>query len=216
MALDLYFHPRKTELDALRAPDYKPAPARVKAQRKAIESLLARHPACTLQGDALGGRIEGFAGELSLHPGYLHWCLHGEVDQASVLATVEAFEGDGWVCHDPQGAGYGSADRRDSPMRDWDDMIGAEFVGLSLLRDWGARLNLDFTLADGRPLRVDIMHFGGCQIPELSTLLKSKVCGVQIHPGSFDLVDIDFDNGQTLRVENCVPNGGTIGAKTKR
>ncbi|MBK8070200.1 MAG: hypothetical protein IPK27_22110 [Rhodanobacteraceae bacterium] len=216
MALDLYLHPRKTILDSLRAPDHAATPARQRAQRKALDALLARHPECTLVGDPLRGRVDGFMGELTVHPGYLHWCLHGEVDTDAVQALVEAFEADGWTCTDPQDAGFGSEARADKRLADWDELIGAEFVGLALQRDWGARVVLDFQFADGRPVRLDFMHFGACQLPELGTLLQARLVSVTHEAGKFDSVSMVFDNGQRLAVEGCVPNGGVIGAKPRR
>lgn len=216
MALDLFLHPRKTTLESLRDPGHVASPARQRAQRKAVEAFLARHPESSLIGDAVRGRVDGFIGELTIHPGYLHWCLHGEVDTDAVLALVEAFEGDGWTCSDPQDAGFGSESRIGKRLADWDELIGAEFVGLALQRDWGARVALDFELADGRPVRLDFMHFGSCQVPELSMLLKARLISVTHETGKFDSVDMVFDNGQRLAVSGCVPNGGVIGPKPRR
>lgn len=216
MALDLYLHPRKTPLESLRAPDYVPTPARQRAQRQALDKLLARHPECGLVGEAMRGCVEGFLGELTVHPGYLHWCLHGDVDSEAVVALVEAFESDGWFCTDPQGAGFGTGTRGGKRLEDWDELIGAEFVGLELQRDWGARLVLDFELADGRPVRLDFMHFGVCTLPELGSLLKARVVSVAHESGQFDTLTILFDNAQRLAVEGCVPNGGVIGSKRRR
>ena len=130
------------------------------------------------------------------------------------LAAVPA--GDGWTCSDPQDAGFGSESRIGKRLADWDELIGAEFVGLALQRDWGARVALDFELADGRPVRLDFMHFGSCQVPELSMLLKARLMSVTHETGKFDSVDMVFDNGQRLAVSGCVPNGGVIGPKPRR
>jgi hypothetical protein len=216
LALDLYFHPRKTTLESVRAADFAPTPARLRAQRKAIEALLARHPECLLVGDASRGHLQGFPGELTIHPGFLHWSLHGDIDRDAVLARVEAFEGDGWTCADPGDAGFGSGTRGDGSLEDWNQLIGAEFVGMALLRDWGARLALDFTLADGRPVRLDFMHFGTCRLPELASLLKCRLAAVIHEQGHFDTLRMTFDNGEVLAVEACVPNGGAIGARPGR
>lgn len=210
MALDLYFHPPRLALETLRAPDYRLSPARQRAQRTLVQGLLARHPDCTLQGDALQGTLSGFPGQLSLYPGYLHWSLHGEVDRDAVLAVVEALEADGWHCTDPQEAGFDSRSRRAQALRHWDQLLGARFVGLSLDRNWGARLRIDVEWPDGRSAQADLMHIGRARIPELSTLLHATLSAVDVQGGTFEDIELRFDNGETLRLEGCVSNGGTL------
>lgn len=150
MALDLYLHPRKGDFEALREADFSPTSTQQRTRRKAIDALLARHGGCSLDGDPLSGRVRDFPlGELQLFPGYLHWSLHGEPDHDAVHAIVAGFVADGWVCVDPQQAGFADAPAGATALAPFDQLIGAEFLGVSLLRDWGAGLQLDFALADG-------------------------------------------------------------------
>jgi hypothetical protein len=217
MALDLYFHPRKGDFEALRAADFSPTSTQQRARRKAIDALLARHGGCSLDGDPLSGRVRDFPlGELQLFPGYLHWSLHGEPDHDAVHAIVAGFVADGWVCVDPQQAGFADAPAGATALASFDQLIGAEFLGVSLLRDWGAGLQLDFALADGRPVRLEFVHFTQCPLPDPAVLLGRRVCAVDYRQDRFDTLSFDFGDGIAVSVVECVPNGGTIGPAPKR
>lgn len=224
MALDLYFHPPKTHFDAVRAADYAPTPAQQRARRKQIDALLARYAPCQLVGDTLRGHLADFPiGELYLHPGYLHLSVHGTPDLGALQAVIDGLASDGWLCVDPQDAGFASG----SParMQSFDEVIGSRFVGVRLLRNWASGIALELAWDadedDGRTAQIEFVHASGCALPDPMTLLKARVARVDFRAGqpgtgAFDDLRLAFDSGAVLEINGCVFHKGTITAPRRR
>jgi hypothetical protein len=224
MSLDLYFHPPKTDFDTVRAADYAPTAAQQRAQRKLIDALLTRYSSCKLVGDAMSGCIADFPlGELRVFAGYLHLNVHGTPDLSQVQAVVDEFASAGWLCVDPQDAGFASG----SParMQSLDELIGSRFVGLRLLRDWASGLLLEWAWDghgdDGRTAQIEFVHASGCAMPDPMTLLKARLASVDFRGGQSGTADFDnlhlvFDSGASLQIHGCVFHKGTIMAPRRR
>lgn len=221
MSFDLFFHPRKTRFETVRAADFAPTPAQQRARRKQIDALLSRYPQCKLEGDSARGYIADFpVGELHVFPGYLHLSMHGTPDLNQLQSIVDHFASDGWLCEDPQNAGFagGSATR----MQSFDQLIGSRFTGLQLLREWSSGIALELSWDgdedDGRTARIEFVHAGGCTLPDPLTLLKARVARVDFGEGAtaFDDFELGFDNGALLQIHGCVFHKGMLSAPRRR
>lgn len=96
----------------------------------------------------------------------------------------------GHVCEDPQDAGFANRDLKRGSVRatieSYEELVGAQFVGLRLQREWGFGLGLDWLLADGSPATIDLF-FSRCQLPDLGELVEQRVSGVHLEPGRPEL-----------------------------
>lgn len=183
MSLDLFFVAKKPDFATLRAADFAPTPALLRARRKLIDAICAHWPGTTLVGDPSRGHLAGFpVGELTLAPGYLSWSLHGVEDEAPIHAIVNWFLAQQMVCEDPQDAGFGNRDLKRGQQRDtlesFDELVGAQFVGVRLLRDWVSGLATEWILADGSVASVQFAHFRASTLPDLGLLIGSRVVAV--------------------------------------
>lgn len=222
MSLDLFFHPRKTDFDTVRAADFSPTPAQLRVRRKHIDSLLARYPQSRLVGDYTKGHIADFpVGDLQVFPGYLHLSFHGKADGLDRLrAVVDGLCDDGWLCIDPQDAGFATG----SParLRSFDELIGSRFSGLSLLREWVCGIALDLSWDgdedDGRTARIEFVRASRCSLPDPMTLLNARVIKVDCGEGAteFDDLQMEFDTGAVLQIHGCLFNKGVISPPRRR
>jgi hypothetical protein len=220
MSLDLFFHARKTDFDTVRAADYTLSAAQLRARRKQIDALLARYPQSRLVGDCTQGYIADFpVGELQIFPGYLHLSFHGKADGLDRLrVVVDGLSDDGWLCVDPQDAGFatGSPTR----MQSFDELLGSQFTGLSLLREWvcGIALDLSWDDGDGRTARIEFVRASGCSLPDPVTLLKARVIKVDYGEGATEFEDLklEFDTGAVLQIHGCLFNKGIISPPRRR
>lgn len=209
MALDLSFVPRKLTLAEAAAPDLVVTPAMRKARRKLVDELLAAHPGTRLEGDPMQGHLVDFPrGELSLRPGTVDWSLHGVEDSAPIHALVNWFHARGLVCEDAQDAGFGNRDLKRGEQRNalgsFEELVGAEFIGLRLLREWVSGIATEWTLADRSHALVQFVHFESCRVPDLGRLLKNKVIGVHFETGHFDTLRVFFDGDLEFSLERAV------------
>lgn len=222
MALDLFFHPRKSDFESLRTPDFAPTPAQQRARRKLIDALLARYPGCSLGGDALRGSLQGFPhGELSWFPGYLHLSVHGNPNLQVLRAVVDGLETDGLVCIDPQDAGFATGSPR--RMQTFEELIGSRFVGVRLLRDWNTGLAIDCAWDDddGRTAVIEFYHVSACAMPDPMTLVRAHIAAVDYRAGAagtgeFDELELRFNQGGVLQLRGCVYKQGLIAARRRR
>lgn len=222
MSLDLFFHPRKTDFDSVRAADYSLTPTQLRARRKQIDALLARYPQSRLVGDCTQGHIADFpVGELQIFPGYLHLSFHGGAEGLDrVRAVVDGLAKDGWLCEDPQDAGFATG----SParMQSFDELLGARFTGLSLMREWLCGIALDLSWDgdedDGRTARVEFVRASSCTLPDPLSLLKARVVKVDYGEGAteFDDLRLDFDSGAVLQIHGCILHKGVISPPRRR
>ena len=209
MALDLSFVPRKMTLAAASAADLVVTPAMRKARRKLVDELLAEHPGARLEGDPMQGYIADFPrGELSLRPGFLDWSLHGVEDTAPIHAIVGWFHDRGLVCEDFQDAGFGNRDLKRGEQRttleSFEELVGAEFLGVRLLREWVAGIATEWNLADGSHALVQFVRFEACRLPDLGPLLTKKVIGVHFETGHFDTLRVFFQDDLEFSLEGAV------------
>lgn len=220
MSLDLYFHAPKTDFNVVRAADYAPTATQQRSRRKLIDALLTRYSPCKLVGDAASGYIADFPlGELQVFPGYLHLSVHGTPDLSQVHAVVDVFASAGWLCVDPQDAGFASG--APARMQSFEELIGSRFVGVRLLRDWASGLALELAWDgngdDGRTALIEFVHASGCSLPDPMTLLKARLVSVDFRGGQsgtaeFDNLHLVFDSGAVLQIQGCVFHKGTITA----
>lgn len=195
MSLDLFFVPRKPAFEQLREPGFSPTPGMIRARRKLVGDLISAFPGTRLQGSESSGSLADFPrGELSLHPGYVSWSLHGVADEAPVREVVSWFLQHGHVCEDPQDAGFANRDLRRGSVRSaiesFEELVGAQFVGLRLQREWGFGIGLDWLLADGCPASIDFF-FGRCLMPDIAELVEQRVSAVHLEPGRAELGEYD-------------------------
>lgn len=97
-----------------------------------------------------------------------------------------------------------SAARRET-LAGFDELLGAQFLGLRLERAWGSSVVLDWLLADGSRAVVDFVHFVACRVPDLAALVGSRATAVDFQTGdAFDLLRLRFDDGLELAVEGVL------------
>lgn len=209
MALDLSFVPRKLTLADATSPDLVVTPAMRRARRKLVDDLLAAHPGTRLEGDPTQGHLADFPrGELSFRPGYVDWALHGVEDAAPIHAIVNWFHERGLVCEDPQDAGFANRDlkrgEQRSTLTSFEDLVGAEFIGVRLLREWVSGIATEWTLADGSHALVQFVRFESCRLPDLGPLLTKKVIGVHFESGPFDTLRVFFESDLEFGLEGAV------------
>jgi hypothetical protein len=209
MSLDLFFVPRKPEFATLRAPDFKPTPYLLRARTKLIGEITEHWPGTTLHGSTVDGRIAGFPrGELSLAPGYVAWSLHGVEDAAPIHDIVNWFFERGYVCEDPQDSGFANRELKRGQARttleSFDELVGAQFVGVRLLREWVRGLATDWILADGSTALVQFVTFRACAVPDLGRLLDERVLAVDYESRQFDRMVVYFSGDLELTLEGAI------------
>lgn len=130
MALDLFFVPKKLDPAVAQARDFKTSAAQQRARCTLLEAIGEQFAGAAIDAAAIDGPVSDFPlGELVAHPGYLHWSLHGRIENEPVQTVVDWFLEQGLICDDPQQAGFGNRERpqgrRASPTgttcsaRDW-------------------------------------------------------------------------------------------------
>lgn len=219
MSLDLYFVPRKPAFEQLRSPGFEPTAAMIRARRKLVDDLIAAFPGTHLQGSASSGTLAEFPrGDMTLHPGFVSWSLHGVSDEAPVHEVVSWFLQHGHVCEDPQDAGFANRGLRRGSVRStiesFEELVGAQFVGLRLQREWGFGVGLDWVLADGSPASLEFF-FGHCLMPDIGKLVEQRVSGVHLEPGNAELGEYDtlhvfFPGDIELTLEKAIYRKSTV------
>ena len=209
MSLDLFFVPRKPDFATLRAPDFKPTPYLLRARTRLIVEIAEQWPGTTLVGDSANGHFAGFPrGELSLAPGYIAWSLHGVDDPSPIHDIVNWFFDHGYICEDPQDSGFANRDLKRGQSRttleSFDELIGAQFVGMRLLREWVRGLATDWVLADGSTAMVQFVTFRACTVPDPGRLLDERVLAVDYESGRFDRMVVYFSGDLELTLEGAI------------
>lgn len=209
MALDLFFVAKKPDYAQLRADDFAPPPAMLRARRKLLAELIEAFPGTRLEGSDTHGHLVGFPrGELHVMPGYLGWSLHGVTDTEPLHEIVNWFHKRGLVCEDPQDAGFGNRDLKRgverSTLSSFEELVGAAFVGVRLMREWNHGIGFDWELADGSQAAVQFVHFQGCRLPDLQPLVMQRVIGVHFETGHFDTLRVFFPDDRELLLEGAI------------
>ncbi|MGQ0801664.1 MAG: hypothetical protein ACT4NL_16320 [Pseudomarimonas sp.] len=209
MSLDLFFVSRKPAFSELRAADFTPTPAMQRARKKLIKELIEAFPGTRLEGNESKGHFADFPrGDLSVMPGYLSWSGHGVTDQAPIHDLVTWFREHGLICEDPQDAGFGNRDlKRDeerTELESFEELVGAAFVGVRYMREWGNGISFDWILADGCAANVQFVHFQKCCLPDLGPLVKQQVIGVHFETGHFNTLRVFFPDDQELLLEGAI------------
>ena len=218
MALDLFFLPRKLSLDEARSQDFTPTPAMLRARRKLIAKLLEDYPGSSIEGDPMQAHVANFPrGEMTLTPGYIAWTLHGASDESPIHEIVAWFHDQDMVCEDPQDAGFGNRDLKRGASRrqlnSFEDLVGGQFSGIRLLREWVAGLLTEWNLADGSYALIQFVHFRNFRLPDIGALVAAKVIGVHFESREFDTLKVYFENDLELVLEGAVFQKWSVQAK---
>ncbi len=224
MSLDLFFVPRKPTFEERRCAAFAPTPATTRFRRKVLTEFPAAYPGASLEGDINNGRIANFSGDMDLHPGYIFWSQHGVTDVEPVHAVVKWFHAHGFVCEDPQDAGFGNRDLKSGEERvtlhHWEELIGSAFIGIRLLPEWSAGIAMEWTLADGSHAVVQFVRFELCQLPDLGLLLTRKVISTSFQTCDpvtllgFDTLRVLFEGDLELLLEGGVFQKSVVTRKT--
>jgi hypothetical protein len=187
MSLDLFFVHRGVSLEQTREKNFAPGMALRAAQIRVVQQLTEAFPPAQVQGSSQVGSVLGFPlGTMQLQPGCIHWSLHGVADDAPVRAQVDWFRRRGWFCVDPQDAGFDNCALQDGELpdslQDYDELEGAQLLGLRLERENGSGLSLELQMADGRVALLRFATFVSCRLPDLSELLERSVAAVVVEP----------------------------------
>ena len=210
MALDLFFVPSKPGFSELGSADFKPTPSMLKARRKVVDALLEAFPGTQLQGEVTEGYIDGFPrGELTLQPGRIHWSLHHVDDVAPIHEVVDWFLAHGLVCEDMQDAGFGNRESRtvenDEPLESLDALVGAQLLGFRFDRNWSTAIMFEWTLADGRLVRMRFHHLGTCRLPDLTPLVAATVVEAHLESSTIShTLSVRFSDGSELTMFDAV------------
>lgn len=218
MALDLFFLPRKLSIEEVRSSDFVPTPASIRARKKLLAKLLEAHPGSTIEGDPMQGRVANFGlGVLTLTPGFLSWSLHGVTDESPIRDIVDWFHDQDMVCADPQDAGFDNRDlkrgARRSGLTSFEDLVGARFSGIRLLREWVSGIVTEWTLADGSYALIQFVCFRTCRLPELGRLLENPVIGVNYETEEFSTLTVYFEHDLELVLEGLAFQKWSVHAK---
>jgi hypothetical protein len=219
MSLDLFFVPRKPAFKQLRDSDFSPTPAMLRARKKLVANLISEFPTTQLQGTETEGSLVDFPrGEMTFFPGYILWSLHAVTDEEPVHAVVSWFLQQGHVCEDPQDAGFANRDLNRGSVRttieSYEDLVGAQFIGLSLQREWGFGMGTAWLLADGSSASIDFF-FARCHLPELGELVDQRVSGVHLEPGrpergEYPTLRVLFPGDLEITIEKAIYRKSTV------
>lgn len=219
MALDFFFVPRKPGFSELGSLDFKPTPSMLKARKKVVSALLEAFPGTQLQGEVIDGYIDGFPrGELTLQRGRIHWSLHHVDDVAPLHEVVDWFLAHGLICEDMQDAGFGNRKSRilkdDEPLESFDALVGAQLLGFRFDRNWSTAIMFEWTLADGRLVRMRFHHLGTCRLPDLSPLVEATVVEAHLESSRINnAVTVRFSDGGELTMVDAVFDKALVSTK---
>lgn len=210
MGVDLFFVDKELDLEAAQAPGFKASTAQSRRRAKLLRAIAERFEGAAIRDGALVGPVAGFAwGELIVHPGHLHWAIHGVPEDSLVPDVVDWFLAQGMVCEDPQNLGFSNRAGKvgKETLSDWSALVGAGLVSIELSSPGVTGVLLVWRLADGREARLRCIHHERCEVPpNLTALIRDTVVRVDFEPGRLaDDFRFVFSGGAEIRCIGAVP-----------